>query len=131
MPRPTYVRSILNALDQYRDFLVSAPSLVIGDFNSHPRWNGTDAKANHSVLEDRLRREFGLVSAFHAFGARSGGTEEPATLYWQWKEKQPFHIDYCFIPELWAPRIQSVEIGGYQEWADQSDHRPLAVEFAV
>lgn len=128
-PRPTYDRAILDALDHYREFLLSAPSLVIGDFNSHPRWNASDPSANHSVLADRLREEFGL--AFHEFGARSGRTDEPATLFWQWKEKQPFHIDYCFIPELWSPHIQSVEVGGYQQWADQSDHRPLAVELAV
>jgi exodeoxyribonuclease-3 len=129
MPRPTYVRAILEALDYYSEFLLSAPSLIIGDFNSHPRWDHSDSKANHSMLERRLKREFGLVSAFHTYADRTGNLVEPATHYWRWREDRPFHIDYCFFPESWAPRLRLVEVGTYSDWADQSDHRPLLAEF--
>jgi endonuclease/exonuclease/phosphatase family metal-dependent hydrolase len=131
MPRPTYVRAILDALDKYHDFLRTAPSILVGDFNSHPRWDGSDSGANHSVLEARLRDEFGLVSAFHRHAAKSGVKEEPATLYWQWNRGRQYHIDYCFIPEDWVPSIRSVEVGGYEEWAEHSDHRPLTLDLSL
>lgn len=129
--RPSYVRAILSSLDHYGEFLRSAPSIVVGDFNSHPRWDKDDQKANHSILAARLRAEFGLVSAFHTFAERSGNVVEPATLYYQWKQDRGFHIDYCFFPESWASRLISVEIGNYQEWAKESDHRPLIVDFEL
>jgi hypothetical protein len=126
--RPTYVRAILDGLDRYRAFLTAAPSLIVGDFNSHTRWDGSDPTANHSVLVERLTRDFGLVSAYHSVPGRSDEDGEAATFYWQWKEGQPFHIDYCFLPEQWVGRLQSVQVGGYGEWAKESDHRPVVVE---
>lgn len=129
-PRPTYVRAILGGLDQYRDFLKSAPSVMAGDFNSHTRWDSRDREANHTVLDRRLREEFGLVSAWHSFAAATSRSLEPATHYWRWNRNQPFHLDYCYIPRSWLPRLQSVTIGNYEDWAAQSDHRPLCVDVA-
>lgn len=129
--RPTYVRAVLDGLARYREFLTAAPTVVVGDFNSHPRWDADAPEANHTVLADLLRRDFGLVSAYHAAASRSGVAAEEATLYWRWQEGQPFHIDYCFIPESWVARLGAVEVGGYREWADKSDHRPLLVEVAA
>ncbi len=128
LPKPTYVRALLNALEHYRDFLHAAPAIVVGDFNSRPRWDAKDPRANHSVLDARLRDEFSLRSAFHSHAARSGNAEEPPTLYWRWNKANGYHLDYCYIPEAWTPRVRSVEIGGYDEWAEHSDHRPLTVE---
>jgi hypothetical protein len=126
-PRPTYVRAVLDGVMRYRDFLRSTPSIVVGDFNSHVRWDGK-AKVNHTTLATHLREVFGLVSAYHAAAARSDSTLEEATCYWQWKQTQPFHLDYCFIPADWVHRLGTVTIGGYEAWADKSDHRPLMVE---
>jgi hypothetical protein len=123
---PTYVRAILGALDDYGDFLRAAPSIVIGDFNSHLRWDRNDRNANHSVLVRRLQNEFGLVSAFHAVAERDGRPETP-TYFHQWNETRPYHIDYAFIPSSWAPRLLSVEIGSYADWSTESDHRPLII----
>jgi len=123
---PTHARALNNALDHYHHFLLERPSIVVGDFNDHPRWDSKDSRVNYSTLAARLQSEFGLVSAFHA---HRPGVEEPATLYWQWREDQPYHIDYCFVPEQWAPHITQVQIGSYDEWAAaKSDHRPLLVE---
>lgn len=127
LPEPTYVRAILEGLNCYREFLKAAPALVVGDFNS-PR-NDRRSRADHLILEERLRSEFGLVSAFRTFAARTGDVAEPPTLYWQWREHQPFHIDYCFFPEKWTPQLRSVEISSYANLATESDHRPLTVEF--
>jgi len=126
-PRPTYVGAVLDGVMRYRDFLRSAPAIVAGDFNSHVRWDG-ETKVNHTALVNRLRDQFGLVNAYGAAASRSGSTIEEATHYWQWKQKQPFHLDYCFIPADWVERLGEVAVGGYEAWAEKSDHRPLLVE---
>jgi exodeoxyribonuclease III len=125
---PNYVPALLHALDRHQEFLRSGPSIVIGDFNSHPLVKQSRT-ANHATLNERLKREFGLVSAFDVFSERSGGLEEPPTYYHQWHEDQPFHLDYCYFPQAWISRLKSLEIGSYQEWATRSDHRPVTVEF--
>jgi exonuclease III len=106
---------------------VPIDSVVAGDFNTHPGWDKA-AKINHSSLVEYLLKEFGLVSAYHAAATRSGAMVEEATCYWQWKRTQPFHLDYCFIPTGWVDRLKEVTIGGYDAWADKSDHRPLLVD---
>jgi endonuclease/exonuclease/phosphatase family metal-dependent hydrolase len=119
----------MQALDEYSEFLSAAPAIIVGDFNSHWRWDGSSS-VNHSRLVERLRDEFGLVSAYHAFHGLKPGDEQP-TLFWQWKEHQPYHVDYCFIPEAWLPHVEAVEVGDFSQWAGESDHRPLMVEIAA
>jgi len=127
-PRPTYVLSLIEALNAYRDTLLGGPSIVVGDFNSHWRWDSNSSTANHSHLVKVLRDEFGLVSAYHAHGAGCLPGEEQPTLYWKWKQDLPFHVDYCFIPEAWLPCVRSVEVGSFADWEGKSDHRPLVVD---
>ena len=50
-----------------------------------------------------------------------------ASHYWLWKEANPFHIDYCFVPEAWVDLLTVVEVGSFADWL-QSDHRPLTVD---
>ena len=90
-------------------------------------WDSGSSAANHSRLVEVLRDDFGLVSAYHAHTGRAPGEEQP-TLYWQWKHHQPYHVDYCFVPESWVGHIRSVEVGGWAEWEGRSDHRPVVVE---
>ncbi|MDX1948243.1 MAG: endonuclease/exonuclease/phosphatase family protein [Pirellulaceae bacterium] len=126
--RPTYVRAVLDGVQRYADFIRQAPTVIAGDFNSHPRWNERD-KVNHTALEKSLRDSFGLASAYHASSTRPVGDEE-ATLYWRWQESQPFHVDYCFVPRAWTDQIRQVVVGNYADWRNLSDHRPLCVELA-
>lgn len=37
-----------------------------------------------------------------------------------------YHIDYCFVPEVWARRITSVTLGEHAKWREWSDHVPLS-----
>jgi hypothetical protein len=125
---PTYVRAVAGGLDSYSDFLKSAPCVLMGDFNSHSRWDTDDKEMNHSIMVARLSRDFKVCSAYHAMRA---GKPEEATLYWQKKESQPYHIDYCFLPMSWVPYIKRpVEIGAFADWTT-SDHRPLVVDIAI
>ena len=119
-PNPTYVASIARCLASYKRFLTERESIILGDFNSHSQWDKPRDEWTHARLVQVLRDEFQLMSAFHTWD-QSG--VEPPTLYWQWKESQPFHIDYCFIPALWKNRLASVQIGSYSDWKS-SDHRP-------
>lgn len=93
------------------------PMLVMGDLNVIP-------------TRERLRmfrEEFGLVSAYHAFHKVDPGAEAHPTHYWKRKQSSPWHIDYCFVPEGWVPKLRDVQVGGFDEWPD-SDHRPLTIE---
>jgi hypothetical protein len=81
----------------------------------------------HGMLVERLGREFGLGSAYHAAQQVEPGSEEP-TLYWQWKQEQPFHVDDCLLPTAWVPHFVTVTVGAFDEWSGKRDHRPLVVD---
>jgi endonuclease/exonuclease/phosphatase family metal-dependent hydrolase len=123
----TYSKDVHAGLDQYRDFLLSTPSIVIGDFNIHP-YPDQKLRRDFSELVDRMSSEFRLMSAFHRFYKPVKGSSEPPTYFHHRQEGMPFHVDYCFFPEAWIPRIRSAVIATYHEYK-KSDHRPLTVEF--
>lgn len=123
-PNPTYVSAIARGLDVYSSFLMEAPSVVAGDFNSHSQFDRANEEWTHVRLVQRLTNDFGLASAFHSHHTEM---EEPPTLYWRWDENRPFHIDYCFLPATWVDRISEVTIGNFADWKSESDHRPLLV----
>jgi len=129
-PRPTYVRAMDAGITAYEAFLQLAPSMIAGDFNSHSRWDATNRTLSHTMLVNRLKAEFKLVSAYHA-PEQVAAEGEQATFYWRWKEQQPFHIDYCFIPQAWAAHIREVTIGKFVDWQTKSDHRPLLVDIGT
>ena len=131
MPRPSYVRALLDALDVYDDFLHAAPSVVVGDFNCFAQWKGKAPSKWHIELARRLADDFGLVSAYHSEPGRDARVAEHPTHFWRWREHNPFHIDYCFVPAAWRPAIRSVHVGGFEEQHLRSDHRPVVVELKL
>ena len=128
LPRPTYVRAMLGALETYADFLRDAPSVVIGDFNCFAEWQGKAPSKHHVDLAHLLRDELALVSAYHSAPAYDPSVPEAPTYFFRWKEKHPFHIDYCFVPAAWRWAIRSVSVRPFDEATWQSDHRPVIVE---
>lgn len=125
-----YIEGVVKAAGIYRDLILSAPTVLIGDLNSSAIWDSKHPRdLNHSAFV-ALVKSLGLVSAYHAFCGEDHGREKTPTYYFQWKKQRPFHIDYCFIPEAWASNLRRVEIGGFDEWKQHSDHRPLLVEIA-
>lgn len=101
------------------------PLIAAGDFNSSPRVTGMQRESRE--LFRRMQEELGLVSAYgHAYG-EDLGEEKQATYYHQWKVSQPFHLDYCLVPESWVGRITAVKVGSFAAWR-QSDHRPITVD---
>ena len=103
------------------------PMVAAGDFNSSPCVQGQERASRRFV--ERMRDELGLVSAWHHCTGEAHGEETRATYYHLWKESDPFHIDYCFLPETWMDRLTGVEVGSFATWP-QSDHRPLTVDIA-
>ena len=101
------------------------PVVAAGDFNSSPGVRGQE-RTSAQFLE-RMRDELGLVSAYHHLTGEAPGEETRATYYHQWNESNPFHIDYCFLPEAWVNRLTGVSVGSYADWP-RSDHRPLTVD---
>jgi len=131
LPRPSYVRSMSNALDVYSAFLKSGPSVVVGDFNCFAGWSGNPPTPRHVKLAHRLRDEFGLVSAYHAAPRHRAEHGDAPTHFWLWKETNPYHIDFCFVPAAWAKAIRAVHVEPFSEQAWRSDHRPVIVDLAL
>lgn len=129
-PEYPYVEAVIRAVELYRDLICSQPTVVIGNFNSNAIWDGKRPPSrNHGGLV-QLLSDVGLASSYHAFFGEVHGAETRPTHYFQWNERKPFHIDYCFIPRQWLPRLEQVHVGSYSQWKESSDHRPLTVDLA-
>ncbi len=126
----SYTKSMLAALEVYEEFLSSGNGVMIGDFNSGARWDKKWKPNNHSYLVGRLKDGPGLVSAYHEYHGEAQDGESRPTFYQYGHEDKPYHIDYCFLPEAWMPRVKDVTVGSFAGWKGLSDHRPLVVEVA-
>ena len=124
-PEPDYNTVAWKAMTACVAAADGMPVVAAGDFNSSPSVVGQE-RASPRFLQ-RMRDELGLVSAYHHFHGEAPGAETRATHYFLFNESQPFHLDYCFLPETWLDRLASVEVGSFADWP-QSDHRPLTVE---
>jgi hypothetical protein len=129
-PEPTYSEALRRGLQVYRDLLLGGPCVLMGDLNSSAAWDDRHGRTDHRRLDAQLHDEFGLVSAYHAATGEHPGKESRATHFWRWQAGSPFHLDYCYLPKSWLPRLESVTVGSYEEWADASDHRPVTVELS-
>jgi hypothetical protein len=79
---------------------------------------------------DLLKRldRLGLMSTYHQFFGEDFGKETRPTHFFKGKQASPFHLDYCFVPASWMPRVESVEVGAYDDWSKYSDHPPVTVD---
>jgi endonuclease/exonuclease/phosphatase (EEP) superfamily protein YafD len=124
---PTYTEHLLNGLAAIKPVLPAGPLVVMGDFNNHPRWdNPATPHRNHAAIVQALGDDFGLVSAYHHFHGVEHGSDSHPTLFFQFDQNRPYHIDYIFVPREWVRHITRVVVGSYDDWKD-SDHRPLSV----
>ena len=130
-PGVTYVDAVLSAIDAYQDLIVEGPCVVAGDFNANAIWNLVrKGRPDFAALNDRLNA-LGLVSAYHHFYKEEPGSETRATHYFRWKKSQRFHLDYCYIPLAWLPRLSSVTVPDFEWGAKLIDHRPVIIEVAT
>jgi endonuclease/exonuclease/phosphatase family metal-dependent hydrolase len=120
--RPPYAGSLVRGLTAYASFIRSAPTIVLGDFNSNPCFGDS-----HSEWF-RLLDDLGLVSAYHLHTAEAPGRERRSTYFHRATGGEPYHIDYCFIPKDWSSRLIRVAVGRKNTWSTLSDHVPLIVD---
>lgn len=126
----SYIEAVVRAVELYQHIFSSSECVLIGDLNSNAIWDKKHpAKLNHTSLV-KLLNSHGMTSAYHHHYNELHGSETQSTYYFQWNEKKPFHIDYCFVPSAWVGQIQNVEICGYEDWKSHSDHRPLVVDIS-
>jgi exodeoxyribonuclease-3 len=129
MSKSKYIESLKPALEVYKDFLLSGPSVILGDFNSNTIWDSEHKKFSHTMTVEKLQNEFGLVSAYHNHHNEGHGVERTPTFFEHRHKHEPYHIDYCFVPTSW--QIKKVEIGAFDEWSKVSDHCPLIVDISL
>jgi endonuclease/exonuclease/phosphatase family metal-dependent hydrolase len=123
-----YVRGIHTAVDKWRREIRREPTVMMGDFNANSIWDHHHPRGNHfTALVERLAA-MGLASAYHAFFDESHGRESRPTFYLYRKPDRPYHLDFCFIPREWLPRLRSVQVGTHGDWGAQSDHMPVVVD---
>jgi len=123
-PRDGYVRETHKALDHYQDFLSTAPSVVMGDFNSNTIWDHLHRGRSHSDMVARLS-DLGLTSVYHTTREEVQGQEKVSTFF---QKQKGYHIDYAFASRMIAQKAQ-LEIPADAEWLCLSDHVPLVLTF--
>ena len=125
-PDGQYVEQVWKALHYYDTLLTNKKTILIGDFNSNTIWDRKFRESNHSNLV-RLLKKKGIFSAYHVHHEQVQGKEEHPTLYMYRHQDKPYHIDYCFISKDLVKKLESVEIGEYDQWKQYSDHVPVIV----
>lgn len=118
-----YVRVTHEIVDLHADFLASAPSLLMGDFNSNTVWDREHLGRNHSMLVNKLVG-LGLQSIHHQTERVAHGAETTKTYFHTKKLHFGHHIDYAFLGGASA----SLHIGHHEDWLQYSDHMPLVLD---
>jgi exodeoxyribonuclease III len=121
----SYVGQIYRCITKHGKRINCLPLVIAGDFNSNAIWDKERPGRNHTEVV-RLLKTYGSLSAYHAHFKEDHGAETRPTYYFQHNQAKPYHLDYIFAPKAW--RVQSVEVGSFQEWGHLSDHVPVIVD---
>lgn len=128
-PAPNYADNAADVVRAWRALMPDLPLVVAGDFNVDFGSPGQTAK--HRRLAQLLHDECGLVSAYHAHRSVAYGDDAELPTYRHLRKvERTWHIDYCFVPQEWATRVQSAQVVEGEEWLGRSDHSPVVVEVA-
>jgi exonuclease III len=122
----SYIGQLYHAAHLYSSWLAGSPSVVAGDWNSNAQWDRPQ-RAPHAATVAKLA-DCGLKSAYHYYFRQNYGQERHATWYNHKRLERGFHLDYCFVPEMWLSNVHRVEVGRAEQWLPSSDHCPLVVD---
>jgi exonuclease III len=120
-------QSLFDALNYYRDFLSSKPTILIGDFNSNVIWDKDIYEKTFAQGIEFLKQK-NIVSCYHEIFKENFGEEQIHTHIWRKSIKTTYHIDYCFASKKLVEKITEFKVGTFDEWSKISDHSPLFVE---
>jgi exodeoxyribonuclease III len=120
-----YIGQVYRCVTEHAAWFSCGPVVIAGDFNSNARWDKERPGRNHSEVV-RLLESYGVLSAYHAYFGEKQGAETRPTHYFYHHQDKPFHLDYVFAPKVW--RVQSVQVGSFEEWGRLSDHVPVTVD---
>lgn len=119
--KETYPQILLEAMTEYKQYLSQYPSLVCGDFNCYIGQGGVSKKTGTFEQCIEFFKSIGLYSLYHERTSEEFGKETRATYYHQFKELQPFFIDYAFT----NINVFAFEIGKWDK--ETSDHCPQMI----
>jgi endonuclease/exonuclease/phosphatase family protein len=120
MLAPTPRRNpVVEAVEDWADWLSGGPVVVAGDFNTGGQWKGQPAGKSHYRILDALGR-LGLVSAYHLATGEAQGEESMPTHF---HHSGDCHIDHIFIPATWE--LSSAVV---LERQGTADHAPMIVK---
>lgn len=123
-----YVGQIWKAVNYYKGLLENKNVILAGDFNSNSIWDKPRREFNHSNVVKYLE-EKGIYSTYHKYHNQKQGNEVHPTWFMYRHSDKPYHLDYCFASANLLEKLQSVEIGNYEQWKQFSDHTPVIVNF--
>ncbi len=122
-----YIGQVWLALNHYAS-LLDQSTLMIGDFNSNKIWDYKDRFGNHTDVVDLLVNK-NIFSTYHKYLTQEQGKESHPTFYLQRNKDKPYHIDYCFTSIDLYKKVNSMEIGAFEDWIAYSDHVPIIINF--
>lgn len=122
--KATSYRQAHEGIEAHRDWIRERPTVLLGDLNDNASYRGTRWPDFMALLQP-----LGLFSAYHHFYSESPGFETRPTHFYRGDETARFHLDYCFLPAEWLPRIRDVSVEAFSpSWKEISDHVPLIVD---
>jgi len=127
-PDGRYVEQVWKAVHYYDDLLSSKTSVLVGDFNSNTIWDRKRREGNHTNVVKYLADK-SIYSVYHLHHQQTQGIEQHPTFYLYRHQDKPYHLDYCFVSEDLANRVESVDVGDHALWSKYSDHVPLIIDF--
>jgi exonuclease III len=129
-PTFRYIGQVWKFLEKYKSELNGLDVLMLGDFNSNAQWDIGDRWWNHSDIVNTLKN-LSVESLYHLQGCVEQGQEVDKTFFMHKKLHKGYHIDYIFGSKLFQEKLAGFEIGGFDEWIQYSDHRPLICDFDI
>ena len=129
-PRKTEMGPVLKGIEEILSAVEGKDAIIAGDFNNGAFWDKPGRADNFSELA-KCFEDAGFVSAYHSFFNEELGQETRGTFYLRREQRNSYHIDYCFIPKKWISSIRSIEVGGYRDWIEFSDHMPITLDIGT
>ena len=115
------------AIDYYREWLgESEMGAIGGDFNNSAIWDNRRKDNNFSDINSQLSA-LSFESSYHLHSGDAYGSETASTYYQTKDQQKKFHIDYIYTKGL---QLKGLEVGGYDDWIEHSDHVPLVTTYA-